>query len=79
MKKPPITTLDASRIYSSIISEKYLSADVINLWEGAHAERIRIPGPGEQHLEAQVIVLPCVRRTPHDIPPTTPTKRKGTP
>jgi hypothetical protein len=43
-----------------------MSADVILSGKGAHAERIRIPGPGEQHLEAQVIILPCVRRTRPD-------------
>lgn len=38
-----------------------MSADVIRLWSGEHEKRIRIPGPGEDNLDAVVIILPVIR------------------
>jgi hypothetical protein len=59
-----------------------MSADVIRLWEGAHADRIRIPDNTDPRFEAQVIILPCVRRArpEPDTPPRKPrTNTKGKP
>ena len=41
-----------------------MSATVIEFWHGAHADRIRIPGPGEAfNVPAAVLAFPDRRRT----------------
>jgi hypothetical protein len=41
-----------------------MSATVIEFWHGAHADRIRIPGPGETFAKpAAVLAFPDRRRT----------------
>ena len=38
-----------------------MPAEVIPFWEGPHADRIRIPGPGDDKHEASIIILPVIR------------------
>jgi len=45
-----------------------MSADVIPLWSGEHAPRIRIPGPGEDTFNAEIIILPVIRVDYHGKP-----------
>lgn len=52
-------------------------SNVIQFWEGAHADRIRPRGTGEQNCDAQIIILPCVRRSPMVEPPKPKPKRRS--
>lgn len=55
-----------------------MSAHVITLRGGKHEKHIRIPGPGEQGLDAQIIILPVVhRQTAAYQPPQKPRRRKN--
>lgn len=52
-----------------------MSADVISFWHCKQADRIRIPGPGEELPgPADVIILPCVRHERTPLAPT-PTRK----